>query len=72
MSALPPKADMVQHDRNVRFVPIADITRYPFDHPSGSRDLAVKAVRTPGLISGGFILEEKGPGVLAGVSILKP
>ena len=25
MSALPPKADMVQHDRNVRFVPKADI-----------------------------------------------
>jgi hypothetical protein len=22
MSALPPKADMVQHDRDVRFVPI--------------------------------------------------
>ena len=27
MSALPPKADMVQHDRDVRFVPKADITR---------------------------------------------
>jgi hypothetical protein len=26
MSALPPKADMVQHDRDVRFVPKADIT----------------------------------------------
>jgi hypothetical protein len=25
MSALPPKADMVQHDRHVRFVPKADI-----------------------------------------------
>ena len=25
MSALPPKADMVQHDRDVRFVPLADI-----------------------------------------------
>jgi hypothetical protein len=25
MSALPPKADIVQHDRNVRFVPKADI-----------------------------------------------
>jgi hypothetical protein len=24
MSALPPKADMVQHDRDVRFVPEAD------------------------------------------------
>jgi hypothetical protein len=27
MSALPPKADIVQHDGNVRFVPIADIKR---------------------------------------------
>jgi hypothetical protein len=26
MSALPPKADMVQHDRDVRFVPKADMT----------------------------------------------
>jgi hypothetical protein len=25
MSALPPKADMVQHDRDVRFVPKADV-----------------------------------------------
>jgi hypothetical protein len=25
MSALPPKADMAQHDRDVRFVPLADI-----------------------------------------------
>jgi hypothetical protein len=25
MSALPPKADMVQHNRDVRFVPKADI-----------------------------------------------
>jgi len=25
MSALPPKADIVQHDRDVRFVPKADI-----------------------------------------------
>jgi len=25
MSALPPKADIVEHDRHVRFVPIADI-----------------------------------------------
>jgi hypothetical protein len=27
MSALPPKADIVQHDRDVRFVPIADIVK---------------------------------------------
>jgi hypothetical protein len=25
MSALPPKADIVEHDRHVRFVPKADI-----------------------------------------------
>ena len=25
MSALPPKADMVQHDRDVRFVPEAEV-----------------------------------------------
>ena len=28
MTALPPKADMVQHDRHVRFVPKADIGQY--------------------------------------------
>jgi hypothetical protein len=27
MSALPPKADVVEHDRDVRFVPKADIER---------------------------------------------
>jgi hypothetical protein len=27
MSALPPKADIAEHDRNVRFVPIADVTQ---------------------------------------------
>jgi len=27
MAALPPKADIVQHSGNVRFVPIADIER---------------------------------------------
>jgi len=35
MSALPPKADMVQRDRDVRFVPIADIPS--FDHFVGER-----------------------------------
>jgi hypothetical protein len=29
MSALPPKADIVQHDRDVRFVPKADIAKLP-------------------------------------------
>jgi hypothetical protein len=28
MSALPPKADMDQHGRDVRFVPKADLTRH--------------------------------------------
>ena len=27
MSALPPKADIVERDRDVRFVPIADVLR---------------------------------------------
>jgi hypothetical protein len=33
MSTLPPKADIVQHNRDVRFVPIADIRQSsrPFD-----------------------------------------
>jgi hypothetical protein len=35
MSALPPKADIAQHDGNVRFVPLSDVSnrgkiaRYP-------------------------------------------
>jgi hypothetical protein len=32
MSALPPKADMEQHGRDVRFVPIADIVISDPDH----------------------------------------
>jgi hypothetical protein len=32
MSALPPKADMAQHDRDVRFVPKADIGLPSLDH----------------------------------------
>jgi hypothetical protein len=32
ISALPPKADIVQHGGNVRFVPQADIGRGLFDH----------------------------------------
>jgi hypothetical protein len=35
MSALTPKADMVQRDRDARFVPIADIDRL-FDHLVGA------------------------------------
>jgi hypothetical protein len=29
MSAIPPKADMVQHDRDARYVPEADIQLEP-------------------------------------------
>ena len=41
--ALPPKADMVRHDRDVRFVPKADILRCGkktslFDHLVGGRE----------------------------------
>ena len=35
MSALPPKADIADSERNVRFVPIADI-RHSFDHLVGA------------------------------------
>ena len=42
MSALPPKADMDHHGRDVRFVPKADICTAAifslFDHPVGARD----------------------------------
>jgi hypothetical protein len=36
MSALPPKADMDQHGRDVRFVPKADISRSLDDLVGGS------------------------------------
>jgi hypothetical protein len=36
MSALPPKADIVQHGGNVRFVPKADISRL-LDHLVGEQ-----------------------------------
>jgi hypothetical protein len=32
MSALPPKADIAERDRNVRFVPGADVLCVLFDH----------------------------------------
>jgi hypothetical protein len=35
MSALPPKADMFEHDRDVCFVPKADVGR-SFDHLVGA------------------------------------
>ena len=35
MSALPPKADIVQHDGNVRFVPNADIALTSGGNPPG-------------------------------------
>ena len=37
MSALPPKADIVERDRHVRFVPKADIDSL-FDHLVGNRE----------------------------------
>ena len=56
MSALPPKADMVQHDRDVRFVPIADICSTAnsslFDHlvgPGKQRRRNIKTKRARGL-----------------------
>jgi hypothetical protein len=41
MSALPPKADMVQHDRDVRFVPKADIRHCSKTRPE------IRGVHTP-------------------------
>jgi hypothetical protein len=42
MSALPPKADIVQHDRDVRFVPKADMGAAAktalLDHLVGARE----------------------------------
>jgi hypothetical protein len=38
MSALPPKADILHCDRDVRFVPIADIPAMSFDYLIGKRD----------------------------------
>ena len=38
MSAIPPKADIAERDRHVRFVPIADISRFirPLDQRARS------------------------------------
>jgi hypothetical protein len=36
MSALPPKADMAKRDRDVRFVPIADMFTLSLDHLVGT------------------------------------
>jgi hypothetical protein len=41
MSALPPKADMVQRSCDVRFVPKADIAR-PFEHFVGGEPYALQ------------------------------
>ena len=38
MFALPPKADMAQHDRDVRFVPKADIAHFYSIHLVGECD----------------------------------
>jgi hypothetical protein len=52
MSALPPKADMVQHGGNVRFVPKADI-RIGSDsvRRSSSGSLTILATNLLGLIA---------------------
>jgi len=48
MSALPPKADMVQQDRNVRFVPKADIPgRFPSDTLSVRWQKPIEDYRQP-------------------------
>ena len=39
LSALPPKADIVQHDGNVRFVPNADIALHPGETRRGGTRL---------------------------------
>jgi hypothetical protein len=48
LSALPPKADIANHDRHVRFGPLADIiettrtsSRLDVYHQAGSRNFAV-------------------------------
>jgi hypothetical protein len=38
MSALPPKADIVQHSGDVRFVPKGDITRLQAEFPAALLD----------------------------------
>jgi hypothetical protein len=52
MSALPPKPDMDQHDRDVRFVPKADIVLPPFDQlydrPPGLSTRTHSATEAPG------------------------
>jgi hypothetical protein len=54
MSALPPKADIVEHDRHVRFVPKADIgsnstNLRPLPRGGGKRRVGISlgGVRTP-------------------------
>ena len=47
MSALPPKTDMVQYDRDVRFVPKADIQVECA--PSGGHLAGLELTRTAGL-----------------------
>src|SRR6516164_8152216 len=45
MSALPPIADMVQRDRDVRFVPIADIGCYSINRRRGCEMIDLLAVK---------------------------
>jgi hypothetical protein len=47
MSGLPPKADIVQHGGNVRFVPIADIARERAPVPRGAGTGRKSGSRSP-------------------------
>jgi len=47
MSALPPIADMVQRDRDVRFVPKADIGCYSINRRRGCEMIDLLAVEEP-------------------------
>jgi hypothetical protein len=56
MSALPPKADIVQHGGDVRFVPKSDILRYT--RPRNRRSLIAAGVRFIGAAT--MILSKQG------------
>jgi hypothetical protein len=49
MSALPPKADIAERDRNVRFVPKADILRGSEEHPYSIASPASPSLGPPGV-----------------------
>ena len=59
MSALPPKADIAEHDRHVRFVPKADISK---GVPGGVNDVQLAGLWLPEILAGKF---PKKPGMQA-------